>query len=248
MSPAGEATISAGAVDAPGPSLRRVYVWEGPVRLAHWLIFLSVVVLAATGFYIGNPFFVVTGEARQHFFTGFVKLVHSYAAIVFTLSLFSRLAWMFLGNAYARWDQFIPWRRERRQAFLQMLLYYLFLTRRPTRVVGHNALAGVTYLFVYALLLVQVLTGFGLYGKAAHVGSVMRWFGFLADVFGGPQYTRWLHHGFMWLLLGFLVHHLYSALLFSFEEKMGTMESMFSGYKFVRPEDAQAAPGAGEHR
>lgn len=237
---AGSPNVSGSPADR---TVQRVYVWEAPVRLAHWLIFLSVVVLSATGFYIGNPFFVVTGEARQHFFTGTVKVVHSYAAIVFTLSLVSRLGWMFLGNPYARWNQFIPWRRERRHGLLQMLLYYLFLTRRPTRVVGHNALAGLTYLFVYALLTLQALTGLGLYGKTAHASSVMRSFGFLADLFGGPQYARWLHHGFMWLVIGFFVHHLYSALLFSFEEKMGTMESIFSGYKYVRPGDTRARAG-----
>jgi Ni/Fe-hydrogenase 1 B-type cytochrome subunit len=249
--------VTPAGAEAPGVSavpsgaavrtLKRVYVWQAPVRLAHWLIFLSVVVLSATGFYIGSPFLVVAGEARQHFVTGLVKLVHSYAAIVFTLSLVSRLVWMFAGNAYARWDQFIPRSRERWQRVLKMTLYYLFLTRRPTREAGHNALAGLTYALVYALLLLQALTGLGLYGKAAHVGSPMRWFGFLANVFGGPQYARWLHHGFMWLLLGFVVHHLYSALLFSFEERMGTMESIFSGYKFVGPGDAEA-PGTAEPR
>ncbi len=246
MSPPGaeSASISGGPADW---TLQRLYVWEAPVRLTHWLIFLSVVVLSATGFYIGNPFFVVTGEARQHFFTGTVKLVHSYAAIVFTLSLVSRLAWMLLGNPHARWDQFIPWSRERRRGVVQMTRYYLFLTRHPTRGAGHNALAGLTYAFVYALLSLQALTGLGLYGKAAHVGSLMRRFGFLADVFGGPQYARWLHHGFMWLLLGFVVHHLYSALLFSFEERMGTMESIFSGYKYVRPGDGTER-GAGGRR
>lgn len=249
MSPAGvEApSLSAAAEQAPGRALKRVYVWQGPVRLAHWLIFLSVVVLSATGFYIGSPFLVVTGEARDHFVTGTVKVVHSYAALVFTLSLVSRLAWMFVGNAYARWDQFIPWSRERREGVLKMTLYYLFLARRPTREAGHNALAGLTYTFVYVLLVLQALTGLGLYGKAAHLDSPVRSFAFFADAFGGPQTTRWLHHGFMWLVLGFFVHHLYSALLFSFEEKMGTMESIFSGYKYVRPGD-RTPGGAGERR
>ncbi len=230
------------------PTLQRIYVWEWPVRVAHWLIFLSVVVLSVTGYYISSPFIAVTGEARQHFVTGTFRIVHSYAAIVFTLALLSRLAWMFLGNAYARWDQFIPWSRKRRRGILDTLLYYYLLTDRPTRGSGHNPLAGITYVFVYLLLLLQALTGLGLYGKAAHVGSPLHWFGFFANVFGGPQYTRWLHHGSMWLILGFFVHHLYSALLFSWQEKMGTMESIFSGYKFVRPEDAQEPRGAGGRR
>jgi Ni/Fe-hydrogenase 1 B-type cytochrome subunit len=228
--------------------LQRTYVWEVPVRLAHWLIFLSVVVLAATGYYISNPFMSVPGEARQHFVTGYVRIVHSYAAIVFTLSVLSRLAWMFLGRPPARWDQFIPWSRERRQGVVQMTLYYLFLRDRPTREAGHNALAGLTYVFVYALLVLQMLTGLGLYGKAARLDSPMHGFQFLAYVFGGPQYTRWLHHGFMWLLFGFFVHHLYSALLFSWGERRGTMESIFTGYKFLEPGEGSEGSGAGERR
>jgi Ni/Fe-hydrogenase 1 B-type cytochrome subunit len=43
----------------------------------------------------------------------------------------------------------------------------------------------------------------------------------------------------MWLLLGFMVHHVYSGVLMSTIEGNGTMESIFSGYKFVRREDLQ---------
>ena len=42
-----------------------VYVWELPVRIAHWAIFVSMVVLSVTGVYIGNPFMVAPGEGGQ---------------------------------------------------------------------------------------------------------------------------------------------------------------------------------------
>jgi Ni/Fe-hydrogenase 1 B-type cytochrome subunit len=41
----------------------------------------------------------------------------------------------------------------------------------------------------------------------------------------------------MWLLLGFAVHHVYSSLLMSQVEQNATVESIFSGYKFVSKED-----------
>jgi len=220
------------------PPLQRVYVWELPVRACHWLIFLSLVVLSASGYYIGNPFLVVTGEAGQHFVTGWFRVVHFYAAIVFTLAVLSRVVWMFLGNRYARWDQFVPWSRERRRGIVDMHLYYFFLKKTPPPGSGHNPLAGFTYLFVYGVLLLQAATGLGLYGGAANLSSPLRWLGFLANAFGGLQYTRWLHHGFMWLVAGFFVHHLISAILFSWKEGTGTMESIFSGYRFVGPDDA----------
>jgi Ni,Fe-hydrogenase I cytochrome b subunit len=37
----------------------------------------------------------------------------------------------------------------------------------------------------------------------------------------------------MWLLLGFFVHHVASAVLMSVVERKGTVESIFSGVKFI---------------
>ena len=34
--------------------------------------------------------------------------------------------------------------------------------------------------------------------------------------------ARWIHHVVMWLLLGFTVHHVYSAVLVAIIEKNGT--------------------------
>ena len=46
----------AGAVGSVPDERVSVYVWELPVRVAHWTIALSLFVLAATGFAIGHPF------------------------------------------------------------------------------------------------------------------------------------------------------------------------------------------------
>jgi len=64
----------------------------------------------------------------------------------------------------------------------------------------------------------------------------MRVWAFLLPLFGGAAGARWLHHVVMWLLIGFSVHHVFSALLVSRVEKNGTIESIFSGYKFLRRE------------
>ncbi|HDY70958.1 MAG TPA: Ni/Fe-hydrogenase, b-type cytochrome subunit, partial [Nitrospirae bacterium] len=34
---------------------KRVYAWEFPVRLTHWINVLCIIALSITGFYIGNP-------------------------------------------------------------------------------------------------------------------------------------------------------------------------------------------------
>jgi Ni/Fe-hydrogenase 1 B-type cytochrome subunit len=213
----------------PASDLVRVYVWEWPVRLTHWLIAGSIVVLSATGIYISRPF-VVSNSAT---FMATVKAVHSYTAIVFALAVLSRLAWMLIGNSYARWHNFLPVHRHRRKGLIGTFEFYVFLLRKPPGYVGHNPLAGMTYVLVFFLYLVMIGTGFAMYSASARVGSPMRLFQLLIPLFGGLQGARVVHHIVMWLLLGFAVHHVYSAILMSQVEANATIESIVSGYKFV---------------
>jgi Ni/Fe-hydrogenase 1 B-type cytochrome subunit len=231
MSAIAEANRAIHAV--PSSDLVRVYVWEWPVRITHWLIAASIVVLSATGIYIGRPF-VISHSAT---FMATVKAVHTYAAIVFTLAVVSRIAWMFVGNSYARWYNFIPVHRHRRKGLVSTFEFYTFLLRKPPGYVGHNPLAGMTYVLVFLLYFVMITTGFALYSTSAPTGSPMRIFQFLGPLFGGLQSARWIHHVVMWLLLGFAVHHVYSSVLMSQVEANATTESMVSGYKFVPRQD-----------
>ena len=212
--------------------LERVYVWDSVVRLTHWIIMLAILILAVTGIYVGRPFFIPTGAGDQQFVMGTMKIVHFYTAIVFTLAVLVRVGWMFVGSYYARWHQFVPVGPRRRRDVLGMLKFYTFFSREPPMNVGHNPLAGLTYLAVFALYFVMILTGFGLYSVGAGV-SYMKMWSFLLPVFGGPQTARWIHHITMWLLLGFFAHHIWSAILVSRVEGQGLIDSMFSGYKFL---------------
>lgn len=219
------------------PHLVRVYVWEWPVRVTHWLIAGSIVLCSATGIYIGAPFLIAAGPAGGHFVMGWAKVLHFYGAIVFALSVLSRLAWMFVGNTYASWDKFIPVPKKRRQGILPTVNFYIFRLRKPPGFVGHNPVAGMTYSLVFVLFLTMIVTGVAIYSADAAIGSILRPFRFLIPFVGGLQTARWIHHVVMWLLLGFMVHHVYSAVLMSQVEGNGTLESIFSGYKFVPPED-----------
>jgi Ni/Fe-hydrogenase 1 B-type cytochrome subunit len=227
---------NAAVVGAPS-DLVRVYVWEVPVRVTHWLIALSIVVLSVTGFYIGNPFITVSGEAGQHFVMGWIKVIHGWTAYVFMGAVFVRIIWMFTGNKYAHWDKFIPVHRSRLRGFWPTIKFYLFALRKPPGFVGHNPVAGATYVLVFVLYLVAIATGLMLRGASADVESPLRWFATWAPLWGGLQMARWIHHVVMWLLLGFAVHHVYSSVLMSTVEANATVESIVSGYKFVPRED-----------
>lgn len=212
--------------------LVRVKVWDLVVRSTHWVIAVSMAVLVVTGFYLGDPYTVSSGEAGEHFVMGTNRAVHFYAAIAFTLAVLSRIVWMFIGPPNARWQQFIPVTRERRKALKETFLFYIWFRPTPPPATGHNALAGFAYTFVFLLYLVMIATGMGLYAIQADVGSPLAWFDWILGIFGGVQGARWWHHVVMWLLIGFVVHHIYSAIYMSIIEKNGTIGSIFSGDKW----------------
>lgn len=214
-------------------TLERVYVWELPVRLTHWVLFFSILILSATGYYIGNPFIGVPGPARDHFVMGTVRIIHLYAAIVFTLAVLVRIYWFFAGNRYARLSEFIPLSRQRWRSLWRTFLYYSFLRRDPDDYPGHNALAATTYLFIIAVYLLMVATGLALYTVTASASSPFQVFRFLVPLFDGLQVARLIHHIGMWIVLIFAVAHIYFVLLSSVVEHIGTFDSIFSGFKFM---------------
>ncbi len=221
----------------PKGELVRVYVWELPVRAAHWGVALSLLVLTITGLYIAHPIPLLPASFRDTYSMGWVRTVHLYAATVFGISVVFRIVWMFMGNKYSHWDKFIPMHRKRWAGLIPTLRFYLFNLQKPPGFVGHNPLAGIVYTGIFILYILQMLTGFALYSAMAHVNSPFHHVGWLVPLFGGLQTAKWIHHVIMWMLLGFAGHHVYSAVLMSTVEANGTMESMFSGHKFVAPED-----------
>jgi Ni/Fe-hydrogenase 1 B-type cytochrome subunit len=214
-------------------ALERVYVWELPVRLTHWVLFFSIFILSATGYYIGHPFISVPGAAGDHFVMGTARAVHSYAAVAFILAVIVRIYWMFAGNRYARLTELLPFSLRRLQSLWKTFLYYSFIRREPDDYAGHNALAGGSYATIFAVYLIMIATGLALYAINEPVGSYLRSFELLAPLFGGLQMARLIHHVGMWVVLIFAVVHIYFVLLSSIIEHIGTFDSIFSGYKFL---------------
>lgn len=213
-------------------ALEPVYVWDLIVRLTHWTIVLSMIGLAITGIDIARPFLDTSGRTTG-FTHGWVRTLHSYFAIAFSLAVMARLIWMIIGPRRTGWRQFIPMTKSRRRDLVETFKFYIFLRPRPPEAVGHNPLAGLSYVAVFGLYLVMIFTGFALYSMGAYT-SYMKMWGFLLPIFGGAQGARWLHHVVMWLLIGFAVHHVYSAILTARVEKNGALDSIFSGFKFMR--------------
>ncbi len=232
MSPPTATAAQAGSqAHGHSPEVERVYVWDLVVRMTHWIIMLTTFILAVTGIYIGRPYLAASGLTDQQSIMGTMKVIHFYSAIIFSLAVLVRIGWMFVGSYYARWDQFVPMSPRRRGDVFRMLKFYTFLSSEPPLNVGHNPLAGMTYLAVFTIYLILITTGVALYSISAT--GYMSWFEWLVPVLGGAQTARWIHHLAMWFLLGFVAHHIWSAMLVSRVEGMGLIDSLFSGSKWL---------------
>lgn len=210
-----------------------VYVWDLVVRLTHWTIALSILTLSITGIYIGKPFMTSSTLGTQEFIMGTMRLIHFWTSIAFSVAVLSRIIWMFQGPRYARWNQLVPTTKQRVRDMWGTLRFYIFIDAEPPPAIGHNAMAGFAYIGAFALYIVMILTGFALWGASSHYNSPLRWFTWILPLVGGAQGARWVHHVGMWVLLCFVVQHVYSSTLMARVEKVGVIDSIFGGWKVI---------------
>jgi Ni/Fe-hydrogenase 1 B-type cytochrome subunit len=219
-------------------TMQRVYVWEFPVRLYHWVNALSVTLLAVTGFLIGKPVLPhIGGEASFNYAFGWVRFVHFSAAYVFFVNFLLRIYWGFVGNQYARWHQFLPFGRGRlarqvHEAGQVLKTDILFAPGEPLESIGHNALAGWTYFLTFLAFLFQSVTGFGMYA-AMSSSPFPRLFAWIVPLMGGDFATRQWHHAMMWFFVLFSMIHVYLVFFHDYVEGRGVISSMAGGWKFV---------------
>jgi Ni/Fe-hydrogenase 1 B-type cytochrome subunit len=219
-------------------TLHRVYVWELPVRLYHWVNALSVAVLCVTGFLIGRPVIhPVLGEAWSNYTFGWVRFVHFVAAFVFFFNFVVRIYWGFVGNEFARWDNFIPLtrpllRKQWHEVVEVLKVDILQAKSQPVESIGHNALAGWTYFLTFLAFLFQCLTGFGLYA-AMSKAWLPRLFAWIVPLMGGDFAVRQWHHMAMWFFVIFAMTHVYLVFYHDYVEGRGVISSMAGGWKFV---------------
>ena len=221
---------------------RRVYVWQLPVRIFHWMNALAIVVLATSGYLIAKPpAILLSVEASQSYWFGVIRATHFITAYIFLAVMLLRLYYAFFaGNRYANWRAFVPFNKRGRGNIAYVLKHdiLLFRDKNPdcrNLSIGHNAVAAISYLVMFFMALVMLFTGFGLY--ADNSGWFLpKLFGWVPAMLGGDFATRTIHHISMWIFLAFIVVHVYLVLFHDWLEGRGETSSMISGYKYVSRE------------
>ncbi len=216
-------------------TFHRVYVWELPVRFYHWLNAICVLTLIGTGYLIGRPLAITySTEAYQQYWFGTVRFIHFVTAFVFFFNFLFRTYWGFVGNKYARWNNFIPFRKAHLQEIKEVLKVDILQAKAKGIIsIGHNMLAGTTYFLSFLVFLFQVCTGFALYSSMSS-SFLPKLFAWVIPLMGGDFAVRQWHHVFMWFFIVFTIIHVYLVFYHDYVEGRGTTSSMVGGWKFER--------------
>ncbi|WP_397538831.1 Ni/Fe-hydrogenase, b-type cytochrome subunit [Rummeliibacillus pycnus] len=208
----------------------KIYVWELPVRIFHWINAAAIFALMITGIYIGDPFFAsMLQEEASSFLMGWVRYIHFFSAFLFTVNLLIRLYWTFVGNKYATSNLIrkIFWKDT-----WETVKFYLFLKNKKPHFVGHNPLAQLSY---WAIIgggsIIMIFTGFYLYVEPQPESFLGWMFTWVPAIFGDSFEIRSWHHLVAWAFMAFVVVHVYLSIREDYLVKNGTMSSIFTGYK-----------------
>ncbi|HHC73178.1 MAG TPA: cytochrome b/b6 domain-containing protein [Thiotrichales bacterium] len=131
------------------PAIQLLPVWRPWLRLAHLLVGLSTLLLAATGWLVAGSPSLAEGAAD----------LHQLAAAALVAGLAIRLLLFFTGDLTERLDALVPKRGELR-IIGATARFYLALGRAPLpRWYAHNPLWKLPYLLLYIALAVEAASG-----------------------------------------------------------------------------------------
>jgi Ni/Fe-hydrogenase 1 B-type cytochrome subunit len=192
--------------------------------------------LAFTGYYIGNPFIIVSSDTAQAYMMGWIRAIHFVSAFFLLVGFVLRVYWFFVGNRYASWRDWIPTTRERVTFLWKQFKYYIFLERKRPQYLGHNPVAGLSYVGLLLMMAIQGISGFALYAEPYTSGFWRAVFGWLLTLFGN-QTLRLIHHALMWVFGIFFIIHFYMAVLEEIEEREFSLSGIVSGVKLLPEQD-----------
>jgi Ni/Fe-hydrogenase 1 B-type cytochrome subunit len=147
--------------------IMRVLIWSGWLRLSHWALALSTLVLMVTGWLIANSPMIADVALEYHYM--------AVAVLIFGFIL--RILIFIRGQPHERLTALFPQASEIR-SIKQTLLFYLSMAKQPLpHWYAHNPLWKILYVLFYIVLLLLLFSGammeeyavvFGFYLPSVH--------------------------------------------------------------------------------
>ncbi|MEE4241098.1 MAG: Ni/Fe-hydrogenase, b-type cytochrome subunit [Desulfopila sp.] len=201
--------------------------WSILLRLYHWAFALSIIFLVVTGFYINNPWTNTMQEGSMGWPMAWMRFIHFVAGYVFTAAVLTRIFLYIFGNAQERITDALPVTGRNINNFFRTLLQYSYISDQHDDRLGHNVLAGLTYVITILAAVFQLVSGFYLLFP-----EVVTWEAWGVTIFASQQNARFIHHLLMWWFMIFALIHVYLVIWNDVKEPEGLVSSIFTGDKF----------------
>ncbi len=186
-------------------NIRYVLVWSGWLRLSHWLIAAGILFQITSAWAIGHNNADYAFWLDWHLITGQIILVALALRVV-----------LFFFSGSSSWRAFIP-EKSQLQAMLQMIKFYLSLTRFPLpNWYAHNPLWLPLYLLMFFVLAACSITGL------LHDSPKI--------IFGFTMVK--LHSALASMIIIFTIAHIASVYLHDLKGKGAFISAMVNGHRY----------------
>jgi len=214
---------------------KRVYNFSIGVRVGHWVRAISIFALILTGFYIADPFLApIKSSEPTNFMYAKARFWHLlFGYLLICATIFKTYLFIFDRKSKIERDSACDFVSPK--TWIAQIKYYLFLGKHPHTKGVYNPLQFMAYFALISMIFLISLTGLILYIHVYHDGLG----GFLYDIlrpvevmFGGLASVREWHHLLTWGIILFIPVHIYMAVYDSVKGKTGSMDAIFSGYRW----------------
>jgi len=230
----------------------------GAMRTIHWVNAISMVVAIITGLYIAEPYYqtLIAEPAVNKYVMAWNRWGHFIVAIIFDVTSII-VAYLFF---FSRFEKpilkLLPTPKNIKE-FFEVLINLLTFNRRKNFDSSHSDSFNTVYFTIFHLLLAWMLfTGLQLYvhGLESGISSIGAWWptmlhavtdwtipvsNALLGSSGMPNLmdVRITHHLAMWLIVVWVVFHIYYEVWRTIFWQEGDIAIAFGGNKFVKESD-----------
>ncbi|MBU3013940.1 cytochrome b/b6 domain-containing protein [Poseidonibacter lekithochrous] len=226
------------------------------MRIIHWVNVFSMIVAIATGLYIAAPYYqtFMADDAVDKYVMAWNRWGHFMVAIIFDVTSVI-IAYLFFFSRFEKpWKKVIPtWKNIKE--FAEVFLNLVTLNRRKEFDSTHSDSFNSVYFLIFHLLLGWMLfTGLQMYvhGLGSGESSIGAWWPWMlhATTDWTQVVSSWMvgttatganimdvrisHHLTMWLLITWIVFHVYYQVWRTIFWKEGDIAIVIGGDKFVK--------------
>lgn len=236
------------------PGYKQVRRMTGAMRIIHWVNVLSMIVAIATGLYIAAPYYqtFMADDAVDKYVMAWNRWGHFMVAIIFDVTSII-VAYLFFFSRFEKpYKKVLPTGKNIKE-FFEVFINLLTLNRRKKFDSTHSDSFNTVYFSTFHLLLGwMLLTGLQLYvhGLASEESSIGTWWPGMLHIItdwtipasswmiGGAMPNimdvRISHHMTMWLIITWVVFHIYYQVWRTIFWKEGDIAIVVGGSKFVK--------------